>query len=754
MITTHTPHGSLSVEEYMQIVREVRNQPPWRAQADKEAEYADGNQLDTELMRRMKQIGMPPAKENVITPTIAALCGYEAKTRTDWRVTADGDTDSKDIADALNYRLNLAERHSKADKALSQAFRPMAAVGLGWVEVGRAQNSLDFPYRCRYVHRNEVWWDMRARDNDLSDARWLRRRRWVDKEKAAQTFPEHAELLRQGWYDYRETELNTGDISTGLLSAADAERAWTQTEDAWYNSENRTVAIDEVWYRRWVPTVMLHLKGGRSVKYDDTNAVHTAAVLAQQAKLVEETIPVMRRSYWAGAHRLFDGETPYPHNDFPYVPAFGYREDMTNIPYGLVRDMIFPQDNLNSTISKLRWGIANVITERTTGAVAMSDDQFRRQISRVDADIILNQQAMAQPGARFEVRRDFQLNAQQFQLMNDSRAAMQRVSGVSASFMGQAGTATSGLQEQTQLEQSQVSIADLMDSFREARTKVGELLMSLIIEDLGKEEQTIVVEGDALQPAREVKINVPTVDEYTGRRYLSNDVSRARLKVALEDVPTSSGFRAQQLNALTEAVKSAPPQLQQVILPFMVHMMDLPKKEQVVEAVMQATQQADPEQMKEQAKQELMHDLKSRELDLRERELVAQEKLIAAKTTQTGVQTSFSAMQAGAQVAQMPQIAPIADTVMQLAGYQKPRPYGQDPNFPTPAQAVARDIRSPYIEGEGAQFGSEQEGAIALEGVKQNTHPSFPPIPQEPESGQDGMGTPRVDDNLQVNEGI
>jgi hypothetical protein len=395
----------MRIDEYAQIVREIANQPPWRAQADKEADYADGNQLDTDLLRRMRQLGMPPAKENVITPAIAAVCGYEAKTRTDWRVTPDGEPESKDIADALNYKLNQAERHSKADKAISKAFKAMVTTGIGWVEVARAPNSLEFPIKCRYVHRNEIWWDMRSTELDLSDARWLRRRRWVDKAKAARLFPEHKELLMRSLAGWMTDEADTldGGTSTRLMNAWDAERAWTSIEDAWFNTENRTVAIDELWYRRWEKRVMLKIKGGRAVEFDENSMAHQAAVMAGQATLVEEVIPTVRRAYWVGPHCLHDDESQYPHRHFPYVPMFGYQEDMTGIPYGIVRDMLFPQDNLNSTISKLRWGIASARTERTKGAVAMTDDQFRRMIARVDADVVLDPTHMAQPGARFEV---------------------------------------------------------------------------------------------------------------------------------------------------------------------------------------------------------------------------------------------------------------------------------------------------------------------------------------------------------------
>lgn len=395
-----------------------------------------------------------------------------------------------------------------------------------------------------------------------------------------------------------------------------------------------------------------------------------------------------------GPFCLHDSETPYPHPHFPYVPFWGYREDMTGIPFGLVRDMLFPQDNLNSTIAKLRWGLSSRRTERTKGAVAMSDDQLRRTIARPDADVILDADHFRNnPGARFDVKTDFQLNAQQFQLMEDSRRAISRVSPVTPAFQGQQGTARSGVQEQTQVEQSHVSVADLMDQFKESRTMVGELLLALEIEDMGREEQAIVIEGDVLNPPRTVVLNHPEVDPDTGLQYLSNDVLRTRIKVALEDVPTSSSFRAQQLNSLSEAVKSLPPDMQQVVMPFMIDLMDLPRKKEVVEAIRmaQAGSQADPEKIRAEVKAELLHELKVRELDIKERVGNAQVEKLIKEAVNTGITSTFAAMQAAEKIALNPAIAPVGDVVMKQAGWQPPSPEGHDPNIPVPAGQIVVD---------------------------------------------------------------
>ena len=136
---------SLTQYEYTEIFDEIEEQPAWRRIADKEMDYADGNQLDGDLLRRQQALGIPPAIEDLIGPALLSIQGYEARIRTDWRVTANGEPGGQDVADALNYRLNQAERHSHADRALSDAFRPAATVGIGWVEVTRASNALQFP---------------------------------------------------------------------------------------------------------------------------------------------------------------------------------------------------------------------------------------------------------------------------------------------------------------------------------------------------------------------------------------------------------------------------------------------------------------------------------------------------------------------------------------------------------------------------------------------------------------------------------
>ena len=129
----------------------------------------------------------------------------------------------------------------------------------------------------------------------------------------------------------------------------------------------------------------------------------------------------------------------------------------------------------------------------------------------------------------------------------------------------------------------------------------------------------------------------------------------------------------------------------------------------------------------------------------------AQIEKLVREAVLVGVQSAFSSMQAGAQVAQMPMIAPIADAIMQGQGYQKPNPGGDDPNFPTADQTAAMNIKSPYIQGQGpdgAPVEATEAEAGAAPAVRENTSPGFPPVPQDAPTGMNGIETPATADNL------
>ena len=209
-------------------------------------------------------------------------------------------------------------------------------------------------------------------------------------------------------------------------------------------------------------------------------------------------------------------------------------------------------------------------------------------------------------------------------------------------------------------------------------------------------------------------------------------------------MPSTNSYRAQQLAALSEAVKSLPPQYQAAVLPFLVSLMDVPFKRDVVEAIRAAGEQESPEQVEQRIKQAVDEalaksgvELKMRELAMKEGKTDAEIEKIRRESVQIGVQAAYSAMQAAAQVAQMPMIAPVADEIMKGAGYEQQQ--GDDPNFPQADATAAMNIKTPYVQPGGPD---------SLPPVRENTSPAFPPVPAEPGTGMQGIETVSTTDNL------
>lgn len=731
--------AEMTVDELGDIYKQLRVQPAWRKAADREADYADGNQLDSDVLQKQKKRGIPPIVENMIGPLIEGVVGFEAKTRKDFKLNPNtAAPDAQDVADGLNYKLKTAEQESKADKACADAWRAQFGVGLGWVEVSRRNDGPDKPkYRASSIHRNEIFWDVKSREPDLSDAHWLMRRRWFGRKQLKTTFPDKADLINAAgpeWIGQLQGMIaDGGGMSTGLNRSLDLMRGWSVEEQEWINVDDDRVALAEVWYRRWGWAVYLTTSDGRTVEYDEDDELHRMAVVRGLVKVTRAMASKVRMSYWLGPMCLYDGPTPYAHSHFPYIPFWGRREDRTGVPFGVIRDMMTHQDNLNATMSRLRWGLSAVRTERTVGAVAMTDEQFRQQISRVDADVLLDASAMAAPGARFTVNRDATLSSQHLQMLDQSRNAMQRGTGGAAAMYSPDGNgANSGVQEQTRVEQANQSLAGYMDNFQQSRLLVGELLLSLIIQDIGTGHEVVTIPGTAMRPERVIQLNIPTHDPEIGTEYLTNDVQRIRLKVAMEDVPSTSTYRAQQLASLSEVLKSAPPQVQVALMPHLISLMDVPDKQGVIDAVRKATAQETPEAIDKRIKQAVAdalakagNDLKEREVSIKERKADSEIALLVAEAVQKGVQSAFAAMQAGQVIATMPQVAPVADAVMAGAGYRAPTPMGDDPNFPMPSLPGVPPAQ-----------------------VQPNTHPGFPPDPQQAGGGMQGIQTATPADNF------
>lgn len=579
-----SPDYLLTADTLAQWCQEIREQPAWRREADKCEDYYAGNQIDADTAATLEERGMGELITNLVAPTINTVLGLEAKSRTDWRVVADTD-DQQEVAEAISAKLSEAERESRADRACADAYSAQVKGGLGWVAVVRNADPFKYAYKTAAVHRREMFWDWRAQEPDLSDARYVIRKRWYGIDEACAYLPEHAELIRatgSGWSD-TYLELATSKPDTSLVHSFDQEKRTSVDDTEWRDVANRRVCVFEVWYRHFVRGMVIEAPDGRIVEYDAKNPVHEMGVALGAFTPRPAVFSKLRVSLWIGPHKLTDED--YGLAKLPYIPFFGYREDLTGVPYGMIRSMIPLQDEVNARRRKLLWMLS---AKRVTADSDALDPRYNdfgalaSEIARPDPIIITNPQRVNK-GASVHVEYDAGLNQQQYQIMEESKKAIQEVAGVFNAMMGRESGATSGLAINSLVEQGSNSLGDINDNYRFSRRLVGEALVELIQQDLSGDN--VQVPTGEVGRRKSVPLNVPTVDPATGLTYKHNDVSRARVKVALEDIPSTPAYKAQQQLQISEVLKSLPPQLQAPLVPYYLESTDLPKRREMADTV-------------------------------------------------------------------------------------------------------------------------------------------------------------------------
>jgi hypothetical protein len=122
-------------------------------------------------------------------------------------------------------------------------------------------------------------------------------------------------------------------------------------------------------------------------------------------------------------------------------------------------------------------------------------------------------------------------------------------------------------------------LAEPNDNFRYARRLVGQQLLAMLIADLAGKTSAIAVSQGAGRKLvyfnRQIMTDIGPA--------LENDVTTAQVKVVLEDIPATPSFRAQQLQAFSQVVQSAPPAYQKVLYPAMLELSDVPNRHELAD---------------------------------------------------------------------------------------------------------------------------------------------------------------------------
>jgi hypothetical protein len=612
VIDTLNPHrdtrrDGLSLRRFEEFTMQTRQQPDWRSNADKCADYYDHNQITPERLRELRNRGMPPLTKNLIKPTIDLILGIEAQNKRDWRVEGDND-DWQETAEGLSALLHQSERESRADQAISDAFAGQIKSGLGWIEVAPQQDPFRWYMTVGTVHRREMWWDWFAREPDLSDGEFLIRRRWYPIAYLQAVWPEWRGVFANARDNWGRWWMQAEEQQPYLVEASDQAARTSLSEMEWIDRTRNRICLYEVMYKVWVRGMVCRLPDDTVIECDLDDPAQVAAINAGEYVPEPAVYSRWRESLWAGPFRLADsGKVP---NRLRYIPFWGFREDLTGVPYGIIRGMVSQQDEVNARRQMLMWLLSAKRIEMDSDALdtkANTVEEMLDIINQPDAAILLNPQAR---NARFKVTSDLGLAAQQFDILQDAQQGLQDVAGVYKQMLGDGGGVTAGIAINQLINQGTVGLAKMFDNYGYARRLVGERKLDLI-RDRIQGKRTEVVVGEYGGKRTIIVLNDPQVHPETGETVLVNNTAASKVKVALEDTPSTPTYRQQLMTTLGEVLKSLPPEMQALLVPYYLELSDVPKRHEMAKLIRKQLgllgedeEEADPEKAELKAKLE------------------------------------------------------------------------------------------------------------------------------------------------------
>ncbi|WP_225394245.1 portal protein [Escherichia coli] len=613
-----------SQRQLQALCSDIDSQPKWRDAANKACAYFDGDQLPPEVLQVLKDRGQPMTIHNLIAPTVDGVLGMEAKTRTDLLVISDDpDDETEKLAEAINAEFADACRLGNMNKARSDAYAEQIKAGLSWVEVRRNSDPFGPEFKVSTVSRNEVFWDWLSREADLSDCRWLMRRRWMDTDEAKATFPGMAQVIDYAiddWRGFVDTTVTEGQPSP-LMSAWEEYQSWDRQQNEWLQCERRRVLLQVVYYRTFERLPVIELSNGRVVAFDKNNLMHAVAVASGRVQVRVGRVSRIREAWFVGPHFIVDRPCSAPQGMFPLVPFWGYRKDKTGEPYGLISRAIPAQDEVNFRRIKLTWLLQAKRVIMDEDATQLSDNELMEQIERPDGIIKLNPARKNQKSVAdvFRVEQDFQVASQQFQVMQESEKLIQDTMGVYSAFLGQESGATSGVAISNLVEQGATTLAEINDNYQFACQQVGRLLLAYLLDDLKKRRNhAVVINRDDRQRRQTIVLNA---EGDNGE--LTNDISRLNTHIALAPVQQTPAFKAQLAQRMSEVIQGLPPQVQAVVLDLWVNLLDVPQKQEFVERIRAALgtpkspDEMTPEEQEAAAQQQALEQQQA-ELQMRE----------------------------------------------------------------------------------------------------------------------------------------
>jgi hypothetical protein len=392
---------------------------PGRKESEQARDYYDGKQLTAEERKVLRKRKQPEVVINRIKRKIDFLRGLERQSRTDpvaYPRTAVHEEECEAATDALRY----VAQNQLFDMKRSAVWDNMLVEGMGGVEVGVEQGRDGIDVKITRLPWDRCFSDPHSSEPDYSDARYLGYVTWMDVSEAKARFKGKDELI--------DATMNH-PVSSNADTYDDKPR-WA----LWGDSKRKRIRIVTMCYR--------------------VSGVWHGCVMTLSGFL-EEPQP-----------SAFLDEDGRPECPIIFQSAY---VDRDNDRYGVVRDMISPQDEVNKRRSKALHLLTMRQVRISSGASVAANGSRDPGALRDEA---------AKPDGVFtgekneiEILPNNDQVAGHFQLMQEAKGEIDML-GPNATLQGKSGQDQSGKAILALQQGGMVELAPLLDQLHQFNIRV------------------------------------------------------------------------------------------------------------------------------------------------------------------------------------------------------------------------------------------------------------------------------------------
>lgn len=557
--TDESKYAKLSTlkRRYDDYLRSKRDE---RDEEERSDRYYHGDQWTADEIQKLKDRGQPVVTDNRIQPNIDGVVGVVEKLRQDPKAYAR--TPKHEMgAEVATYVLNYVLDENRWKDFTPVTAREGAIKAVVGIELSLEPGDHADPDIKMDRVLEGFFYDPRSIKEDLSDARYMGVAKWLDLELAKEMFPDKANELQ----DLAET----GDGSES--------EDQTEREQIWAQVNEKRLRLVEQWY------------------------IHKGQWCW---------------CFYTGNVKLLEGVSPYRDQKgktFPRYVMFSANIDHDADRYGLIRNLIPMQDEVNHRRSKALHALNTIRVYLESGAV---DDPkaLQQQINRNDGLIIVP------PGAKVDEKSNAEQAQGNLELLQEAKQSLE-TAGLSPQLLGEAGSDQSGRAIALLQSAALAQLGPFIVNWRAWKMRVYRAVWNLVQQNWTNERWIRVTDDEGL--AQFLPVN-QTVMGPNGP-VVQNPLGSLDVDIIIDEGPDTVTQMQDVFQALSQ-IPGVPPQV-------IIEMANLPLsvKKRILGMMDQASKQPSPEAQAAQAKLQLDQQSAQQALQLKQAEFQLDQQRQAAE---------------------------------------------------------------------------------------------------------------------------